>query len=73
MVNGAFDVAKNDDCGPVLCPNDCSGKGICSATKGVCECSADHTGPDCSIRARAAFGCFKLLTNTCDWVQNRWG
>lgn len=38
-----------DYCQIIYCLNDCSGKGDCDYTKGVCTCDLNYYGEDCSI------------------------
>ena len=33
-----------------LCPQDCSGSGVCDYSTGTCTCDEYSTGVDCSIR-----------------------
>ena len=38
-----------DDCSGVVCPNGCSGRGICQAPQGKCQCYPGFGGIDCSV------------------------
>ncbi|XP_035393502.1 tenascin-N [Cygnus atratus] len=37
-----------EDCSQQLCPENCSGNGICDTARGVCQCYEEFTGEDCS-------------------------
>ncbi|KAI6064285.1 Tenascin-N isoform X1 [Aix galericulata] len=37
-----------EDCSQQLCPENCSGNGICDTARGVCRCYEEFTGEDCS-------------------------
>ncbi|XP_009079004.1 PREDICTED: tenascin-N [Acanthisitta chloris] len=37
-----------EDCSQQLCPENCSGHGICDTAKGICQCHQEFIGEDCS-------------------------
>jgi len=39
-------VSLNEVLAPLLCPNDCSGHGVCN-NKGHCHCDYGHGGEEC--------------------------
>ena len=42
-------VQAGDDCTTPLCPNGCSGLGMCNAATGLCTCHHRRTGADCLL------------------------
>lgn len=47
--NGFKRVSVVDAIGKLVCPNDCSSRGVCN--KGQCKCRAPYIGVDCSLTA----------------------
>ncbi|XP_013385755.1 von Willebrand factor D and EGF domain-containing protein [Lingula anatina] len=50
-----------------LCPNQCSGNGICSKSNGTCSCEDGYYGADCSMDKNVQITCFEMPDNgLCD-------
>jgi len=62
--NNGNPVEPNMELQDAMCPNGCSGNGVCKATK--CECNAPFTGVDCSIDPTSAPAVSAVSPPLCD-------
>ena len=48
MEESKEEIKENTEKEGLDCPNDCSNKGTCIRTTGICQCNLGNSGADCS-------------------------